>query len=82
MRIALELRAQVTNVDPQLLDVFGRVTAPDLLKELAVGHQLAAVIRQGGEEVELGRGQMDLLPVSGYAVIGKVDLYLTENQPG
>ena len=60
---ALDLAAQVRDLPAQDVVVVRVLRTPDLDQQRAVGHQPPAVAREGLEQVELDRRQVDLLAV-------------------
>src|SRR5262249_6181117 len=71
--LGLYLRSQPGDVRAQGLDVLDVLRSPDLGEQLAVGHQPPAISRQRAQQLELDRGQMDLLALAPDDARGEVD---------
>src|SRR5918996_292738 len=73
-RLALDLAAEVGNVRVTRSLVANERAAPQELHELTTGVDPVGVLREVGEELELGRRQLDLLALHGRLVAQQVDL--------
>src|SRR4051794_1822277 len=71
--VVLQLPPQVVDVDPKLLRVFGRVTSPNALQQLAVGEDLSRLACQYAQQVEFRRREVDLTSGTKYEVAPRVD---------
>src|SRR4051812_35756286 len=68
-----ELLAQVADVELRAGARAADRVAPDELEELLVGEHLVRVADEDGEELELERRQLGLVPADGDLTLGEVD---------
>src|SRR5271156_3713761 len=58
-RFALELLAQLTHEDPQVLGLMRGLRTPDYRQQRAMGHHLAGIASQVQQQIEFLRREMD-----------------------
>ena len=73
LRVALDLLAQVRDVDVAGADVAGELRLPELLHDLEPAEDLARVLGQQPQHLELGAGQVDRLAADQDEVAREVD---------
>src|SRR3954454_13905293 len=76
--VALELLAQVADVDVDRPRVAVRAVAPDAGEEHVARPHPARVRRERGEDLELDVGRLDLLGAHAHAALGEVDAQLVD----
>src|SRR5919199_991645 len=76
--VALELLAQVTDVDVDRPRVAVGAVAPDAGEEHVARPHAARVRREGGEDLELDVGRLDVLAAHADAALGEVDAQLVD----
>src|SRR4051794_27353602 len=80
LRVALDLGPQPLDVHVDQPGVGGVPVAPDLLQQHLAGEDLAGFAGQRDQQVELQRGERDLLAVADHLVRGHVDGDLADGQ--
>ena len=82
--VALDLAAQVADVDPQYMGLFHIPHSPDLLEDLTVGQHLTGVGHQQAQQIVLGGGQLHLFPAHHHPTPGEIHrqfMYSVMNPP-
>ena len=76
--VDFQFLTKVTHIYAQIVTMFHRVGSPHLTQQLALGENLAVVIKQHGEQAEFDGGKMDFLFTAHNAPCGEVNPNITK----
>src|SRR5512142_1035557 len=76
--IRFELRADVSDVDAEVMGLTAVFGPPHLLQQLPVGHEAPLVLSEHADELELDRGEVNVGSCPRDLAIEEVDDHLTE----
>src|SRR5579885_2128409 len=72
--IGFELVAKLVHVNPEIIPLLDVGRAPDLVQKLALGDDLAGVLREEAEQLVLRRREMDFTALHEHETFDEVDL--------